>query len=91
MLYKKYKLFSAISRCAPCRSLTRQLDIVFPEWKQYIEYVDVDGKMTKEQIDLAIKLGVMGLPSFTSDNEKIFQGFKPSLAEEIKKLCLTKE
>lgn len=82
-----FKLFSATKRCMPCRALVNKLNVEFPEWKQYIEYIDVDGDMTKEQTTLAHKLGVMGLPSFTDEDKILYRGFKPSMIKEIKQLC----
>lgn len=86
-----YKLFSAVGRCAPCRKLAQDLDKQFPEWKEYIEYIDVDISMSKEQLELASKIGVRGLPSFTNDKKILYSGFTPNTVKKIKELCLTKE
>lgn len=87
-----YKLFSATGRCMPCRMLIQNLDLQFPEWKDYVEYIDVDGSMTKEQIELADKLGIRRIPSFTTEDKVIPLGHSPSGgAKKIKELCLTKE
>ena len=86
---KKYFLFSATSRCAPCRLLVSKLDEDFPEWKDYVEYIDADS-MTKENREMAIKLMVMHLPSFCDSERVIFRGFDKMMIAKIKELCLTK-
>ena len=47
-----YKLFSATHRCMPCQILVRELDLIFPEWRSCVEYIDADN-MTEEQRGLA--------------------------------------
>lgn len=74
----KYHLFTAPHRCAPCRALELQLESI-PNWKEHIEYINADG-MSESQHDLAAKLGISRLPSFTSDDEVI------SSAETFKKI-----
>lgn len=86
---KKYYLFSAVDRCAPCRLLAARLEEEFPEWKNYIEYINAD-TLTKEQRDLAMKLMVMHLPSFCDSEKVIFRGFEKTMVSKIKELCLTK-
>ena len=71
----------------PCRHLKSELDKNFENWKDHIEYIDIDEDMTKDQLTLIQKLGIMGLPSFTDEEKKLFRGFKPSMVGEIKKLC----
>lgn len=97
MLLKKYKLFSAVDRCQPCRMLAMELNKVFPEWRKYVEYINADS-MTEEQINLASRLRVMRLPTFTDDKEiinlnpKDFTSSHPrEKARKIRELCLTKE
>jgi len=86
-----YKLFSAVHRCMPCQMLVLSLEREFPEWKQYVEYVEADS-MSDEQRQLATELRVMRLPTFT-DNVKIIElkGSPIQKAKQIKGLCLTKE
>ncbi len=86
-----YKLFSAPHRCAPCKMLGRYLDLKFPEWKNYIEYVDVDGEMTKDQLEVIRKLGIRSLPSISTNEEIVCKGYDSFCIDEIKELCLTKE
>lgn len=86
---KKYYLFSALSRCAPCRQLKERLDNEFPEWETYIEYINADD-LSKEQRELAMKLYVMHLPSFCDNEKVIFRGFEKTMVSKIKELCLTK-
>lgn len=92
-----YKLFSATHRCMPCQILVRELDLIFPEWKDCVEYIDADN-MTEEQIELASSLGVMRLPTFTNEKEIINLNQKDftinnsrEKARKIKELCTTKE
>lgn len=91
MSSKKFNLFSAVSRCQPCRMLVKDLDIQFPDWKQYINYVDVDKIDDQEIFDKIKKIGVVGLPSFANDEKILFVGYGPKLVLKIKELCLTKE
>lgn len=83
-----YKLFSAVGRCAPCRKLVSDLDRDFPEWKEYIDYIDVDNTITEEQMKFAQSIGIRALPTF-SDDKEILRGV--FTAKKIKELCLTKE
>jgi hypothetical protein len=92
-----YKLFSATHRCMPCKRLVTELDLVFPEWRSCVEYIDADN-MTEEQRGLASSLGVMRLPTFTNEKEiinlnpKDFTSSHPrEKARKIKELCTTKE
>lgn len=87
---KKYFLYSATSRCAPCRMLLSGLEANFPEWKNYIEYIDAD-TMSKEHREIAVKLMVMHLPSFCDIDRVIFRGYDKLMIGKIKELCLTKE
>lgn len=83
---EKYYLFSAVKRCPPCRMLVQQLDKEIPNWKDLIVYIDAD-EMTTEQMELAVKLGVRSLPTF-SDNDKIlFTGFSIKIVKTIIELC----
>lgn len=87
---KKYFIYSAVSRCAPCKMLVSGLDANFPEWKNYIEYIDAD-TMSTEHREMAIKLMVMHLPSFCDKERVIFRGYDKTIIGKIKELCLTKE
>lgn len=87
---KKYFLYSAISRCAPCKLLVAKLDEEFPKWRDYIEYIDAD-TMSTEHREMAIKLMVMHLPSFCDSERVIFRGYDKIMIGKIKELCLTKE
>lgn len=85
-----YYLFSAVHRCVPCKFLVHDLDKYFPEWKNYIEYVDVDNS-TKEQMELALKLNIRTIPAFSNNETILLKGFTlKRTVEEIKNLC-TKE
>lgn len=90
MLSKDYKLFSAVQRCVPCMRLVDSLNKEFPEWKNYINYIDADN-MSEDEMELAQKLSVLSLPTFADDNKILFRGFRPDLATTIKDLCITKE
>jgi len=87
---KKYFLYSAVGRCAPCRLMVFELDTQFPEWKDYIEYIDAD-TMSDIHREMAVKLMVMHLPSFCDEDKVIFRGFDRLMIGKIKELCLTKE
>ncbi len=82
----KYNLFSNTQTCAPCRILQAQLDEKFPEWRNYIHYVDINN-MTGDDINLIVKLNVRSLPSFTSREEIISVGFSPDKLNKIIELC----
>ncbi len=81
-----YYLFSATHRCQPCRMLVDDLNKNFPDWKNYIEYVDVD-KATKEQNELAVKLGIMSIPAFTNKDSILKKGYGRASVKEIEDLC----
>ena len=81
-----YYLFSAIHRCQPCRVLVQMLDKEIPNWKDKIEYIDVDHS-TDEQRALAIKLGIMSLPTFGDKDGIILKGYSINNFNKIKELC----
>jgi len=85
-----YKLYSAVHRCPPCRALVASLDIDFPEWRDYIEYVNADD-MSEEQRELGYKVGVFSLPSIVDDEKILFKGYRSGMVDQIKEICLTKE
>lgn len=82
-----YYLFSAAHRCQPCKHLVGLLDKEVPNWKEKVKYIDVD-KSTKEEHELAIKLGVMKIPTLANDSEIIKPGHGYLfLLKEIKDIC----
>ena len=85
-----YYLFSAVSRCQPCRVLIDLLDHRIPNWKEKITYVDID-TANLELRKLAVKLGIMRIPAFSTD-EKVLpspMGYM-DIYKQIKEIC-TKE
>lgn len=80
----KYHLFTAPHRCPPCRALEAQLELI-PNWKDNIEYINAD-EMTDEQMELANKLFISRLPSFTS-NDEILKLSQLDLVKKIKEIC----
>lgn len=83
-----YYLFSATHRCVPCKMLVNELNKNFIDWRKYIQYVDVDNS-NKEQTELAVKLGVRTIPSFTNDEIILLKGFNAKrTVDEIKSLCI---
>ena len=85
----KYFLFSAIDRCAPCRALVFELDKSIPNWKEYINYVDIDNS-TEEEINIATKLGITRIPVLTTNNEIVNNDIYIKIFKQIKEIC-TKE
>lgn len=83
---KKYKLFSAVKRCVPCKMLVTSLDQSFPKWQDHIEYIDADS-MTIEQIKIAHTFGIMSLPAFTDEDTILFKGYRPEIVKSIIELC----
>ena len=55
-------LFSRTLTCPPCRQLVSKLESELPEWKQLIKYIDLN-QPTQEDMELAIKYGIVALPS----------------------------
>lgn len=82
-----YYLFSATHRCQPCRQLVGLLDVKVPNWKEKIKYIDVDSA-SKEDHELAAKLGVMKIPALANDDEILLRGYGYLfLLKEIEKIC----
>ena len=82
----KYYIYSNTQTCPPCRELKRQLDEKFPEWVNYINYVDIYN-MTSKDIFHITKINVRGLPSFTSESDVISVGYSPAILNKIIELC----
>lgn len=82
----KYYLYSNTQTCPPCRELKRQLDKNFPDWKKYINYVDINN-MTIENIGHIVNISISSLPSFTSETEIISVGYSPQILTKIIELC----
>jgi thiol-disulfide isomerase/thioredoxin len=86
----KYYLFSAVHRCPPCRALVAMLEKSNLPWRDVVEYVDVDNA-TKEQNELATKLGVLKIPAFGTDESLLPVKFSMDIFNKIKELCITQE
>lgn len=70
--------------------LIESLDRSFPAWKDYINYIDAD-TMSSENLSLAQKLRVMGLPSFTDEDNIIHKGYRPEIVKDIIARCKRQE
>ena len=83
---KKYYLYSNIQTCPPCRTLKNNLDLMFPEWKDHIEYRDINS-LDQESLQHISKINVRSLPSFTDEDNIIFVGYSPEKLKQIIELC----
>ena len=82
----KYYLYSNVQTCAPCRSLVKALDLMLPNWKEYIEYRDINN-LSPESLAHIVKVNVRSLPSFTDEDNIISVGYSPQKLKQIIELC----
>lgn len=82
-----FKLYSNTLTCIPCRMLQMELNRVFPDWRQHIQYIDISNP-TKQDLELIKQEKIKTLPSFTQGGEIKFTGFKTDIAKKIKDLCI---
>lgn len=86
MSHKKYYLYSNTQTCPPCRVLKQNLELTFPEWKDHINYIDINNMSNTEMLHI-IKVNVRALPSFTDEDQIISTGYSPEKLKQIIELC----
>ena len=85
----KYYLFSNIRTCQHCRMLVDNLEKSFPQWTKHVKYISAGKPLSSKDRELAMKLGVLSLPCFTTDEQILFKGYSLDTVKNIIKLCTT--